>query len=194
MQTAMASAQALKEWAVTVHALAEGQQILLLRKGGIREEGREFRVEERAFLLYPTYEHQRADLLQPPYRAALDAVLADQPAAGTVRIGHWAEVTDTVETLDAATVAALAPQYIWTTNYAEERLRWRPKKPLAIMLLRVYRLAAPQTVPVLPTYSGCKSWLTLEQPLSLEGMQPVLDDATYAARRAAVLDALGRPA
>src|SRR5919199_3018330 len=117
MQTAVASAQALKEWAVTVQALAEGKQILLLRKGGIREEAREFRVEEQAFLLYPTYEHQRADLLQPPYRAALDAALADQPAPGTVRISHWAEVSDTLETLDAGDVTALAPQYIWTTNY-----------------------------------------------------------------------------
>ena len=28
---------ALKEWAVTVRALAEGEQLLTLRKGGIRE-------------------------------------------------------------------------------------------------------------------------------------------------------------
>ena len=29
---------ALKEWAVTVQALARGEQILLLRKGGIHED------------------------------------------------------------------------------------------------------------------------------------------------------------
>ena len=96
MQTAVASAQALKEWAVTVQALGDGEQIVLVRKGGIREEAREFRVEEQAFLLYPTYEHQRPDLLQPPYRARLDAVLAAQPAPGTVRLAYWAEVTDTL--------------------------------------------------------------------------------------------------
>ena len=107
-----------------------------------------------------------------------------------MEIGYWAEVTDTCETLDPADVAALAPHSIWTTSYAEERLRWRPKKPLSILLLRVYRLATPRTLPVLPRYGGCKSWLTLEQPLPLEEMQPVLDDATYAARRAAVLGAL----
>jgi hypothetical protein len=194
MQTAVATRVAFKEWAVTVRALADGKQIVLVRKGGIREEGREFRVEEPRFLLYPTYEHQRADLLQPPYRPDLDAALAGQPPADLVRLEYWAEVTDVHQTLEAAEVEALAPHYIWTTTYAEERLRWRPKKPLSIMLLRVYRLAAPQTLPVLPNYGGCKSWLTLEQPLSLEGMQPVLDDTTYAARRAAVLAALGRPA
>jgi hypothetical protein len=49
-----------------------------------------------------------------------------------------------------------------------------------------------QTLPVLPAYGGCKSWLTLEQAIPLEGKQPVLDDAAYAARRAAVRAALGR--
>jgi hypothetical protein len=192
MQTAVATNVAFKEWAVTVRALATGQQIVLVRKGGIREEGREFRVEEPRFLLYPTYEHQRADLLQPPYRPDLDAVLAAPPPPGTVRLDHWAEVTDVYETLEAAEVEALAPHFIWTTTYAEERLRWRPKKPLYVLLLRVYRLAAAHDVPVLPTYLGCKSWVELAQPISLEGMTPTLDDAAYAARRAAIQTALGR--
>jgi hypothetical protein len=190
MQTAVATRIAFKEWAVTCRALAEGKQIVLVRKGGIREEGREFRVEEPRFLLYPTYEHQRPDLLQPPFRADLDAVLAAQPPANTLRLEHWAEVTDVYETLEAAEVEALAPHFIWTTTYAEERLRWKPKKPLYILLLRTYRLAEPHEVPVLPSYLGCKSWVELEQPISLEGMVPVLDDAAYGARRAAIRAAL----
>ncbi|HZU05593.1 MAG TPA: DUF1802 family protein [Chloroflexota bacterium] len=192
MQTAVASNVALKEWAVTVQALAQGKQIVLLRKGGIREENREFRVEHQQFLLYPTYEHQRADLLQPPYRPDLEAVLQAAPPADHVRLEYWAEITDIYETFDAAAVEALAPHYIWTPNYAEERLRWRPKKPLYVLLVRVYRLPAAQTLPVLPSYGGCKSWVELERPLMLEGLAPVLDDAAYDARRAAVRAALGR--
>jgi hypothetical protein len=192
MQTAVVSREALKEWAITVQALAEGKQIVLLRKGGIREESREFRVEQPAFFLYPTYEHQRADLLQPAYRPELDRSLATPPPADAVRLQHWADVTDVYETLDAAEVGALATQYIWTTNYAEERLRWRPKKPLYVLLLRVYRLPTVHTVPVLPSYLGCKSWVELEHPISLEGITPVLDDAAYAAARDAVRNALGR--
>ena len=42
---------ALKEWAVTVESLAQGQQILLLRKGGIHEEGKDFKVMD----LFPSY-------------------------------------------------------------------------------------------------------------------------------------------
>ena len=136
--------------------------------------------------------HQRADLLQPPYQADLEAVLAAPPAPGTVRLAYWAEVTDTYETLDQADVEALAPHCIYATNYAEERLRWRPKKPLYILLLRTYRLAEAVTLPVLPSYGGCKSWVELERPVSLEGMTQVLDDAAYERQRQQVRAALRR--
>ena len=46
---------ALKEWAVTVRALAEGEQLLTLRKGGIREEHKHFEIEHDRFFLYPTF-------------------------------------------------------------------------------------------------------------------------------------------
>ncbi len=191
MQTAAATRVAFKEWAVTVRALAAGRQIVLVRKGGIREEGKEFRVEEPNFLLYPTYEHQRPDLLQPEFRSDLAAVLATPPPPDTVRLDHYAEVTDVYQTLDAAEVEALTPHHVWTTTYAAERLRWRPKKPLYVLLLRVYRLPESHSRPVRPAYLGCKSWVELEQPVSLDGMVPVLDDAAYDARRAAVRAALG---
>jgi hypothetical protein len=48
---------ALKEWAITVEAMAQGDQVLLLRKGGIHEEGKDFRVIHDEFLFYPTYLH-----------------------------------------------------------------------------------------------------------------------------------------
>src|SRR5215218_8206585 len=57
---------AFKEWAVTVRALAEGEQLVTLRKGGIREENKHFEVEYDRFFLYPTFDHQRiVDSLSP---------------------------------------------------------------------------------------------------------------------------------
>src|SRR5712692_4652503 len=67
---------AFKEWAVTVRALAEGEQLVTLRKGGIREPERHFRLEHDRFFLYPTFDHQRTDLVresdQPELRRALE--------------------------------------------------------------------------------------------------------------------------
>ena len=47
---------AFKEWAITVRALAEGEQLLTLRKGGIREENKHFEIEHDRFFLYPTFD------------------------------------------------------------------------------------------------------------------------------------------
>src|ERR1044072_4329792 len=62
---------AFKEWAVTVRALAEGEQLLTLRKGGIREAGKHFRVQHERFFLYPTFDHQRGDLVREAHRPEL---------------------------------------------------------------------------------------------------------------------------
>lgn len=172
---------ALKEWAVLIAALGQGRQIVTIRKGGIREETKDFRVRHEAFLLYPTYDHQQADLLKPGYRGDLAAVLAaGVDPAREVTISHYARVTDAFETSSEETVRALGPYHIFSDDYAEKRLHWRPRKPLEVMLLRVYRLARPYTLAVAPEYGGCKSWIELPGDISLDGMVPALDGAAYA--------------
>jgi len=170
---------ALKEWAITVRALDAGKQIVLLRKGGIREESKEFRVLYPDFLLYPTYEHQRDDLLQEAFHQDLQATLTTGDSLLSIPLQHWARVHDAVEVTDQSLVDALSPYHIWTTDYAQKRLHWKPRKPLMVMLLRVYRLAQPQTIPVLPEYAGCKSWVQLDQDVPLGHMTPVLSLETF---------------
>src|SRR4030081_3267554 len=53
---------AFKEWAVTVRALAEGEQLITLRKGGIRGTESHFELEHAQFFLYPTFDHQAITL------------------------------------------------------------------------------------------------------------------------------------
>src|SRR5437868_14958153 len=100
---------AFKEWAVTVRALAEGEQLLTLRKGGIREPEKHFKLDYERFFLYPTFDHQRADLVRTSHqpelvRALEEGVWSDgepSPSAfdrgggisqpDRVRIRAWAE-------------------------------------------------------------------------------------------------------
>jgi hypothetical protein len=49
---------AFKEWAAICRALATGRQDVILRKGGIVEDGGEFRPDHASFLLLPTFLHQ----------------------------------------------------------------------------------------------------------------------------------------
>ena len=167
---------ALKEWAVTVHSLAQGQQILLLRKGGIHEEGKDFRVIHPEFLLYPTYEHQREDLLKPDHQSTLSLLLSELPRSETITFTHWAKAEEIIEVSDQEKVDELSPHHIWADEYAQSRLHWKPMLPLSIMLLRVYKIEQPVTVPFIPEYGGCTSWVEVIPTINLGNMKPVLTD------------------
>ena len=66
-----------KEWAAIVHALLEGEQIVDVRKGGLREDGRHFDVAAPALLALPRPPSTRsAELLKPAYRHWIDLATA----------------------------------------------------------------------------------------------------------------------
>ncbi|MBW4694635.1 MAG: DUF1802 family protein [Lyngbya sp. HA4199-MV5] len=184
---------ALKEWRVAVDALEQGETIVLLRKGGIREAGGTFTIAHDRVWLYPTYEHQRSHLVKPKYA---DAMVSVAPGwhPETVRLGSWAHITDRVQVSDTATVAALLPFHIWTEAFVAERLKWKPSQPLEVLLLRVYTLPQPQLLPYDAAYGGCKSWLDLTQTIArqLNLMQafseslPVLGNVDYDVQREAM--------
>ena len=182
---------ALKEWAVTVQALAQGEQILLLRKGGIHESSKDFRVLHPEFLLYPTYEHQKVELLQPAYQPKLEALLEQPRDPGEITFTHFARMEEALELLEQDKVDDLEPHYIWTTAYAQSRLRWKPTLPLSVMLLRVYRLEAPVTVPWLPEYGGCTSWVEDLVEVPLGNMEPVMSDEEFRRRVDEIKGSLG---
>ncbi len=184
------AAVALKEWAVAVRALAEGAQVLILRKGGIHREDRDFRIVHPRFLLFPTFEHQKEELLKPAYRGRLRATLQEPRDPAHVEISYWTEVTQKFELRDEETLDSLSPFHIWTAGYARKRLHWRPKQPLTVALLRVYRLRQPQAVPLLDEYEGCKSWVDLQHNVPLGSISPVLDDAQYQAKTSQVKAAI----
>nr|WP_206529579.1 DUF1802 family protein [Brevibacillus sp. SYP-B805] len=185
------STLALKEWAVAVKALGEGKQIITVRKGGLYEETREFRLENDTFYLYPTYEHQKPEMVKEEYHPMLEATLAGwSPEKTTVEIGYFAHITDDIELMDEAKLRALAPYHIWTDNFADVRLHWKKKQPLHILFARVYRLAQPVTIPIDEAYKGCKSWHHLLQEIGQGDFAPVLTDEEYEAKRTAIMQVL----
>ncbi len=175
---------ALKEWSVAVRALREGRQILLLRKGGVREAEGEFTVDARDVLLFPTYEHQeeQPDALQPCYGAWREEEAQRRPAGENVRIEAWARITDIFLVRDFDALFTFPSQHIFSDSFLRFRVENEPQKPLYCLLLRAYNLAAPVTVPMEPDYYGCRSWISLRQSVSLADSTPALSDHTYAER------------
>ncbi len=182
---------ALKEWAVTVQSLARGQQVLLLRKGGIHESSQDFRVIHPEFLLYPTYEHQREDLLKADYRPDLAQLLAESPRSEEITFTHFAQVSELIEVSQQDKVEDLSPHHIWTDEYAQSRLRWKPMLPLSIMLLRVYRMEQLATVPYIPEYGGCTSWVDIIPRIDLGQLTPSLSDQEFHRRVEEIKGSLG---
>ena len=186
------SSLALKEWAVAIAALAEGKQIIILRKGGIHRDDKEFRIVHPEFLLYPTYEHQKLELLQTEYHQDLRDTLTENDIPGLVTLSYWSEVSDIIELRNEETLYALSPFHIWTSQYAHKRLHWRPKDSLTIALLRIYKLQQPQALPILDEYIGCKSWVDLGQKVPLGYMTPVLTDDEYEKKTKAIKHTLDK--
>ena len=186
------SVPAFKEWAVIVRALLEGEQILDLRKGGLHEDGRHFDLKSPRFWLYPTTEHQQAELLKPAYRHSL-SVSDGSPVGEPIRVPGWAEVVGTATVSEAEHLEAVAGKTIWTTDYAESRLSWKQRDPLWVLALRVHVLADAITVPWHDDYGGCTSWVDLrdlpDDPASLPST-PALSDVAFEARLKGSAEAL----
>ena len=83
---------ALKEWATIVNALENGDQTVLLRKGGILEDSSGFVVESERFFLFPTFEHQEKKHLKPQFYKHLEDALKNKPKDGFNNITSFAHV------------------------------------------------------------------------------------------------------
>ena len=171
---------ALKEWAVAVKALERGDTALVVRKGGIREKA--FAIPTTRFLLLPGYEHQRPELLKPEHRDLMDEIPDRTTDDGPLLFTSFAEVYAAYEISEPEALEAIDPHHVWTPEYAESRFKWRPKKPLTVLVLRTYKLPDTVELPYREGYGGCKSWIELEESVSVVGAFPVLDDEEFTRR------------
>jgi hypothetical protein len=178
---------ALKEWALAAEAIARGDMLVTLRKGGIHEK--EFLVAGTRFWLAPTYEHQTRSQTKHHWHGELRRSQQAQPARG-LHVRCLCEVHAAHAITDAETVDALSPFHVWTAEYAAERLGWRPTKPLWALVVRAYALVDPVEIPWREAYDGCRSWIELEDEVPQDGLLPALSDTAFALHAARVEQAL----
>lgn len=170
---------ALKEWAVTIEALARGDQVLIVRKGGIGEK--RFTLPHDAFYLFPGYLHQRPELVSPEWRPVFADVLGRSEDPARPALTAYARIHVAHPIADPEALEALDGEHILTPDYAAERLRWRRKHPLWAVVLRVFRVDEPPVLEVGPEHGGCVSWIDLPAAIPPPGaMTPALDDDEFA--------------
>jgi hypothetical protein len=179
---------ALKEWNVLCRALESGRQMILLRKGGILEAIGGFELEHPQFLLFPTFVHQNLQMLKPEAHGGFEPAAAEPE---TITLRSAGEVSEIVQLKDRAQMDRLDAEHIWTPPLIDMRFNYRPKNPLYLLLVRVWRLPTPVTIDNTPEYAGCKSWVPLKYAIPTAGAAPVIDDAAYGARSEHIVQQLG---
>lgn len=179
----------LKEWAVTTAALGRGEQIFMLRKGGIREDGRHFKIEHEQFLLYPGLFHEGELLLKQNKQHLLEET-ANADFTKEISFSVFCELVETIEISEEHQVRALDAFHIWSEEFPVKRFNWKPRHPLKLMIVRAYKLDVPATVNVDETYGGCKSWVELSEQIDLAQASPALSDSEFDAQVSKVHEAL----
>ncbi len=156
---------ALKEWATVVKALENGDQTVILRKGGILETSSGFKIESKKFFLFPTYEHQGSDGIKPQFQNYLDEVKKDQQKNGHNKITSYAEVLHEVDLDSEEKISALSSFHIWSDDYVKTRMNWMPEKPIKAVFLKISKISELE-VPIKSEYQGCKSWIDINEDIN----------------------------
>jgi hypothetical protein len=181
----------LQEWAVCCQALGEGRIILSVRKGGIHERGGGlFALEQQRFALMPTYLHQDATRVLPPFADGYFATVRQDPAPGSIAIKWWADATCIWKVSELPRVLALGEELLWSTDELARRFAYRDQPWLYVVALRIHRLPQPVIIADHPSYAGCRSWIPFKETIPTTGSTPVLDDATHARRLASIAQIL----
>ena len=154
---------ALKEWASVIDALDCGEQVVLIRKGGLADP--RFGLEADRFYLFPTNYHDAG---------------GGEPTH--VPITHWAEVVRTWQVRDLETLYRLAPLVAMDRATLETRYKFRPDQAINVLAVRAWRLARPANVAMTEAYAGCRSWVSIDEEIDIDGSVPALSEAALQAK------------
>lgn len=185
---------ALKEWSIICKALEDGNQTILLRKGGILEYKKGFEIRQKSFLLFPTLEHQAEEYLQSKYLQTYDLLLRGNKSEDIQNKANTLLVQARIEAIqefhDHEMLPKLEKYHIWNEKYVNMRMNYNPKKPMNALLLRIYKLPQPILIDVKPEWAGCKSWIDIDiaekygdqfgsVPKMFDQSEPVIKDKEF---------------
>lgn len=173
---------ALKERAGVVNALCDGTQTVLVRHPTL-DPGT---IDDR-FALYPAYTHQEPDRYQSKDEEYYHRASAKPDAGVPIRAVAAVRAEYTVSSDD---LTPLARHYVYTPEGLRDK--YDPDDDLRVLLLRVSELESPRLIEERGSYRGCRAWIELADEVAVDpdAAAPVLDDTTFAERRAAIRDAL----
>lgn len=167
-----------KEWSLVCEALGQGQQTLILRKGGIHEGRKGFQFQHDAYWLFPTGFHTQADLLTWTPQSISDFLIPKEETREKVEIRYWTRTEQLWKVTEWQRLLELRPHHIWKDSVLEERFLWNEDSCLHVALVRVYRRTTPWCFDYEKKFGGCRSWVNLPTPDDVP-MEAVLTDKEW---------------
>ncbi|WP_165065248.1 DUF1802 family protein [Paludisphaera rhizosphaerae] len=174
-----------KEWSGVCAALASGRQTVILRKGGIAEEGGRFTPDHRVFWLYPTRIHEAQQGLREepaPVENLTDASLVLIRSLAVVDSVHLIEREDELDRLE--------PFHVWTDETVHKRFHYR-RPGLWVLSVRVWDRAEAEVIRPSVEQLGCKTWIHLDSPISTSGLVSALSDEKWQSAQERLRAAIG---
>jgi hypothetical protein len=189
----MALRLAVKEWAGVIDALANSDQILLIRK---------YPPDQFSFLLYPTYTYYSADKSNPAkfdarfaakfqekyLEMARDAALLELREPGIVQLRYLFEIDEVVVISKETRFEMLAPFMIWSpahvATYAEKAYGG-----LSVWIGRTKKLSMP-ILAARQTSGGSITKYTHFEDFNVAGAAPVCVEDQYQLKRSQLLEVL----
>jgi hypothetical protein len=127
--------------------------------------------------------------LRPEHRDLLTAAADSTEDAVVLRA--VAHVVAAVEVNRPEAIEEIADLHIWTAESVRtDRLDFRPKRRLTVLVVQAGALTEPVTLPRTPDYAGCSSWVQLPVH-GLSTAAPVHDIETLTKMAQRVRDSVG---
>ena len=155
---------AFKEWQLIADALVQGEQSVILRKGGISEGKAGFQWLHDRFFLFPSL-----------FRGAV-AARGSETAEDEIAFSGFLETVTTGRLTSWNEVLRLRPFHIWKDEIIRERFEWGDEHGISYAIVKAYPLKKPWLLKDRKSFGGCRSWFGMP-PEENGGWQSVLADA-----------------
>lgn len=179
-------AAALRVWAPTADALARGEQIFELLADGPAAVAE---LPSSSFWILPAWEGPGETSLIEPYRDRLRAMEDLRHDDGRVRLKYFASAEYADRPSDADSLRAVDGDH--TLNFGAVRRIFERSGAVTLLVLRVYERSEAAVLSADRIREGATDWATLPEAVPLGELTPVLDDETFLAEKARLLQRTG---
>ncbi|MDF1756537.1 MAG: DUF1802 family protein [Verrucomicrobiales bacterium] len=152
---------AFKEWQVVCDAIANGEQSVILRKGGISEGKFGFQWIHDQFFLFPTLFHEQGKQVRPGKDGAERRFEEGDDHNREIPFSLYIETISTGRLTDWDEICALEKYHIWTRDCIRERFDWGEEPGISYAVIRAAVAETPWLLSDRKAFGGCRSWVGL---------------------------------